>query len=175
MYQSGDLIVYGSTGVCRVEGTKQMQKVREPGTALYYILRPLFRNGVIYCPVDHPKVFIRPLISEEEARQLMAEAEFPERSVFCGQSPRELAEKERASLESHNCRTLLKLVCALRAKQKMQQAQHKRLGQTDERFLTRGEELLYGELSVALNITPEEVKQKLKAQIEAAEKEDYDA
>ena len=70
MFQAGELLVYGSTGVCRVEEITELDHtVRDRGRR-YYVLKPLWQDGVIYAPVDSEKVPMRPVISREEAEAL---------------------------------------------------------------------------------------------------------
>ena len=69
MYQIDDLIMYGSTGVCRVSDITE--QVFNDDDKIYYVLEPLYQSGVIYAPVDNEKVFMRPVISEEEAKRLI--------------------------------------------------------------------------------------------------------
>ena len=40
MFEQGEYIVYGSTGVCKVEKVTTMDMDGVPGDKLYYILRP---------------------------------------------------------------------------------------------------------------------------------------
>ena len=71
MFQPGELVVYGATGVCRVESIQQP----EPHSALQgktcYLLKPLYQDGVIYTPVENSKVSIRPVMTREEADALI--------------------------------------------------------------------------------------------------------
>ena len=71
MFQIGERIMYGSSGVCRVEA------IGKPDSASfadrdrdYYTLSPLYGEGVIYVPVDS-SVFMRPILSREEALELI--------------------------------------------------------------------------------------------------------
>ena len=60
MFQPGELLIYGSTGVCRVLSIDQRQDyvngVKQ--NRLYYQLKPLHQVGTIYTPVDNDKVVI---------------------------------------------------------------------------------------------------------------------
>lgn len=47
---------------------------------------------------------------------------------------------------------------SIRAKRRQLSDQNRRLGMVDERFLKQAEQLLYGELAVALRLSPEEVQ-----------------
>ena len=73
MFQPGELLVYGSTGVCQVLSIDQRQDyvngVKQ--SRLYYQLKPLYQGGVIYTPVDNDKVVMRPVISREDAETLI--------------------------------------------------------------------------------------------------------
>ena len=71
MFQLGELVVYGSTGVCRVEGFAGLDQPGEYRGKQYYQLKPLWQDGVIYAPVDSEKVPMRPVISREEAETII--------------------------------------------------------------------------------------------------------
>ena len=64
--------MYGNTGVCEVVDYTTPNLPGMPRGTKYYVLRPLFQSGTIYCPVEQPKVFMRPVMSREEAEELVA-------------------------------------------------------------------------------------------------------
>lgn len=70
MYQVGELIVYGGTGVCRVEAVETPQQRGPEAGRQYYLLKPLYQDGTIRIPVDS-KVFMRPVISRQETEALI--------------------------------------------------------------------------------------------------------
>ena len=69
MFQPGELVVYHTAGVCRVEAITKPNVSGADRNKEYYQLKPLQQDGVIYTPVDNPKVSIRPMISREEAER----------------------------------------------------------------------------------------------------------
>ena len=71
MFDIDDLIMYGNTGVCKVSDITTPEFAGADEDKLYYVLEPLYQSGVIYAPVDNEKVFMRPVISEDEARDLI--------------------------------------------------------------------------------------------------------
>lgn len=125
MFQPGELVIYGATGVCRVESIRQP----EPHSALQgktcYLLKPLYQDGVIYTPVENSKVSIRPVMTREEADALI------------DQIPTMQAE-----------------------------AQKRRLGMVDERYMKQAERLLYGELAAALEIPFDQVQSYIACRVE---------
>lgn len=71
MFQIGDKIVYGNTGVCTVEEITTVSMSGVDKNRLYYVLKPLYQDGIIRTPVDNDKVFMRPVISRQEAEALV--------------------------------------------------------------------------------------------------------
>lgn len=69
MFQPGSLIVYGSTGVCRVEDVGP-KKIMKDILKTCYTLTPLYSRETITVPVDSP-VIMREVISREQAEQLI--------------------------------------------------------------------------------------------------------
>ena len=144
MFQQGDLIVYGNTGVCRVEAVGHPKGISGiPEDKLYYTLAPLYSAGLIYAPLDTP-VLMRPVLTREAAEKLIAQ--IPSiREDDCGsRDPKFLSEHYRGFFESCSCEGLL---------------------QVDQRFMKRAEELLHGELAVALDIPAEEVADYISSQV----------
>ena len=80
MFNKGDKIVYGQTGVCIVEDIAQRELIKHV-KRLYYKLRPIYQqNNIIYAPAESDKVLIRPVISKDEADALIKK--MPEFAVF---------------------------------------------------------------------------------------------
>lgn len=153
MYNKGDKVFYGQTGVCVVEDvsektlTKNLKK-------LYYTLRPLYQqNNIIYAPVDSDKVFIRAIISKAESQRLIKTV--PE--VYKKALYKQTEEDYKSALESHSCDELLELAVKIYVKKQEVKKAKKKLGFIDEKYLHRAEELLFGELAAVLEIPIEEV------------------
>jgi len=163
MYKIGDLIVYGSDGVCRVEAIGAPEVSGAAKDRLYYTLAPIYRTGKIFTPVDG-KVFIRPVISREEAVCLVRCIPATEVEVCDTKNLRALSEHYQAALTSHDCADLVRLIKAVYLKRQSCAQSGKKLGQIDERYLKRAEDLLYGELAVALEVE----RDRFPAYIEAA-------
>ncbi len=157
MYQVDDLVVYGSAGVCRVV---EIREQAFPGTGekqLYYSLRPLYENGSVSVPVNSDKVFLRPVISREEAEKMIDTIPSVHAKAFHSKASRELTEHYESLLKSHDCHALLELTMSIYVKKKDLESRKKKFGSVDERFLKRAENLLFGELAAALQITKEQV------------------
>lgn len=151
MFQPGDLILYGRTGVCRVEGIEQ-----EKGQA-FYALSPLYQTCSIRTPVEG-KVFMRPILTKAEADALIDLIPTFSAEPVEGKALRELTETYQASIATHDVRDLVELTMSIYAKRQQAAREKKKFGAVDERFLKEGEELLFGELAASLDIPVEEVQ-----------------
>jgi CarD family transcriptional regulator len=173
-YQPGDLVVYGSAGVCRVETI--MEPDFEAGrhgfdrSRTYYVLIPFYRTEIIYVPTDNPKVFMRPIITREEAEQLIDSIpEITVKGVYAS-SLQELRNYYRAATSNYECSDLVELTMSIYAKKKDMQAQKKKIGQVDGDTMKKAEEMLFGELAVALGIDKEKVPEYIAKRVSKLKK-----
>ena len=168
MFQPGDLIVYGTTGVCRVEGVTRLNESGPDRNKEYYQLNPFHQDGVIYCPVDSTKAAIRPVISREEAEALINLIPTLKAEVYRAPSLQALAQHYQSAVRSRDCRGLVELMMSIYAKQQEAEAHNRRLGMLDERYMKQAERLLHGEFAVALGIPFEEVPVYIARRVRSA-------
>jgi len=155
LYQIGDLLVYGRTGVCRVDA------LNENAAQLYYQLHPLYQNCSISIPVGNTKVFMRPIVSAPEAEELISELPEMEAEPYYNRNLNQLREYYREKLDGYSCLSLALFVLSLYRKRREVQAAGKKFGAVDERFLKEAEDLLCGELAAALDTERDEVRRRL--------------
>ena len=165
MYRKGDYIVYGCEGVCRVEAVGPVEFKGTRRDVDYYTLVSVYQNGRIYVPVDSP-AYSRYVISRQEAEALIADIPNIPAEIFENSNPRMLGEHYQKFLKSNDCRELLKLIRSIYAKKLMLAEKGRRLGQMDERSFKQAEDKLHGELAVALDIPPDQVKKYILAVLE---------
>lgn len=167
MFQPGELLVYGSTGVCQVLSIDQRQEyvngVKQ--CRAYYQLKPLHQGGIIYTPVDNDKVSMRYVISRREAEALIDTIPTIKPPELRAATTQALTQYYQANLRKHSCQSLLELTMAIYEKRCRAEAQNRRLGMVDERYMKQAEQLLFGELSAALDIPYEEVRPYIAARL----------
>ena len=158
MYKIGDLIIYGGEGVCRVEaiGTPDVGGVSED--RIYYTLKPLYREGVVFTPVD-TCVHMRPVIGYDDAKLLIESIPDIRPRPCENSSIRLLSEHYDELLQTYKCIDLITLIRTVYNKALEASSRNKKLGQIDMRYLNRAEGMLHGELAVALNIPKESVRE----------------
>ena len=165
MFQIGEYIVYGSTGVCVVE---KIGSIDVPGMSkdrIYYTLRPCYeKKSTIFTPVDNTKVIMRHVISKEEALDLIDSIQQIECLAITDEKHRETEYK--ACFMKCDCRELIKMMNAIHIRKEERLAQGKKVTAKDDRYYHMAEDNLFGELAVALGIEKKQVKHFIRERIE---------
>lgn len=165
MYQIGDLIIYGSYGVCKVEAVGKPEIPGVDKDRIYYTLCPLYQNGKIFTPAD-TNVFMRPIITNTEVQQLIDIIPSIGEDVYDSSNLRLLEGYYQESIKTHDCMDLIKLIKTVYTKKVMTAGQGKKLSKIDERFMKIAEDLLYGEFAVVLGIEKENVKSYIEDRVQ---------
>ena len=167
MFQEGDLVVYGSSGVCRVVQIGALESRAADPNRQYYTLQPLFESERIYTPVDSG-VFMRPAMTKEGAQNLIRQIPEIDGDVCTERNPANLRIHYEASLQSHECRELIRMIKGIRRKTRETEKKGRKMGQVDQRYRKKAEGLLHGELAIALGIPREEVEDYIHSALEEA-------
>ena len=156
MFEKGEKIIYGKTGVCVVEDISE--RAVPGGKRLYYTLRPLYQSGnVIFAPADSDKIFMRPIITRQDAEKLIEDVPKIRESA--------LSEEFSEETEIRSCEELLQLAISIYERRKEARRMKRKLSFTYENRLHRAEQVLFGELAAVLEVEPESVRGLLFAAI----------
>lgn len=162
MFQKGEKIIYGQTGVCVVEDICEKAFIKNQSKT-YYVLKPLgIDNNVIYAPIQGGKVFMRRLITKPEAESLIDS--IPE---IVNSIPEVDFTKEEyiEKINNHSLEELVSLTAVIYAKKLSATRLKKRLHNVDEKYLKIGENLLFGELAAVLEIEFDKVQEYIENKI----------
>ena len=166
MFEKGSLLIYDTTGVCRVEDIGVPEGIPVSDTARqYYKLAPVHGTGTIYIPVD-TKVFMRPVISKEEAEELIRRIPEIEEDICDTHNQKALEDHYKASLNTHECEDMVQLIKTVFAKTKNLEQNGKKTGKTDQQYMKKAKSLLHEELSIALGISMDEVEEYIRKAVE---------
>lgn len=158
MYGIGTLVLYDRRGVYRVEGVGAPPVRGASGE--YYKLSAVFsRSGeIIYAPVNMA-ASMRPLIGRGEAAGYLERFSGLEPPVFRSGRAADLSAHYRDLLASHRVEDCLLLIKEVYVKQR--EMQKRQLGQADIQYLKLAEKLVCEEFAVALDTTPELIRERL--------------
>ncbi len=159
-FSIGELIIYGETGVCRVEDI--VEKEFAGSVRPCYKLCPLYQSCTIFSPADNENVYMRPILSCAEAESLIEGINTLNPEAYTTNSPRELSELYSKIIKRHDCTELVTLTLSIQKKKEKCIEQKKKLSAIDERFLKKAEDLLFGELAASLGIDKPSVREYIE-------------
>lgn len=168
MFEKDQLIMCGGHGVCRVVNitgnpVDRLDKVRK-----YYVLEPVFQKGsTVYTSVDNDKVVMRRIMNKEEAEKLAERVGQIETVWIQEEKGREQMYKD--AIRTYDCHSLVQIIKTLYLRKQDRLKEGKKVLSSDEQYLRKAEELLYGEMSLALSIPKEDVESYIKEAVHRQE------
>lgn len=164
MFEKGDYIIYGTEGVCEVMevGTLDSAVVKD---RIYYTLMPHYSKGSkIFTPADNTKVLMRPVLTQEEANELINDINDIGSLGITDEKKREFDYKD--AFRKCDCRELIKLIKSSYKHMQSRISEGKKVTSQDERYFNMAEESLYGELAIALRMDKDQVKDYIVQKME---------
>ena len=166
MYQVGDSIVYGKAGVCTITEITTIDSRWSEKDQLYYVLKPLYQDCVISAPVQNPRVCTRLTITKSEADRLIDTIPSITPKIYQSDRTQDVIRYYESYIETHDCADLLELTVSLRAKKDTAAETKGKFGSVDQKFMARAEDMLFGELAVALGIPKEDVQGYIESRLD---------
>ena len=145
MYLVGEYIVYGTSGVCKVEAVGSMQMSGVNKDKLYYTLAPLYSKELIE---QIPTIELL-WVADEKRRE----------DIY------------KTALRTCDCREWIKIIKTLSLRKMSRIAEGKKVTVSDGKYLHMAEERLYEELALALDMDKDEVVEYITEHVEQS-KED---
>lgn len=161
MYQSGECVIYGVHGVCRVVG-REKQRVNRMRIE-YLILEPLGHpESRFYLPAASETAMgkLRAVLSAEELTKLLESDEIRIYEWIPEENIRKQYYKELTG--SWDRVSILKMIYTLYRYRSEQFSAGKKFHQCDDNFLRDAEKMIASEISLVLDKTPEEARDYLR-------------
>lgn len=158
MYKIGDYVAHCKEGICEVVNVGKLNMSCSDREKEYYTLKPLYHmGGVLYTPVANERGQIRDVITAEEARLVVADMSNIEELQIEDEKKREDVYKKE--MLKNQCRSWIAVMKTSYLRKMRRISSGKKVINIDDKYLSIAEGFLYGELSVALAMTKEEVKE----------------
>ena len=155
MYQVDDYVVCGNKGPCVVESFGPLE-FNSSGN-LYYTLVPLSNLGSkIFIPIEKEENRMRPVLSKEEAMDLLNHIGMIEPIGITEEKRREEIYKE--NVNGGNCTNLLQMIKTLSLRIQKRKENGKKITAIDEKYFHIAEDRLYSELALSLGTEREKIK-----------------
>ena len=164
MFEKGQYIIYGIRGVCEVMDITTIDRPGGPQGKLYYVLRPYYhQDSKIVTQVDSDKTVIRPLLTREEALELIDRIQDVQEMEVTEDKQRE--ERYKEALKTCDCSVWVSMIKALYLRRKDRIEQGKKMTDLDERYFKTAEENLYSELALSLGMSRDEMVDYIKGRV----------
>lgn len=156
MFLIGEYIIYGANGVCKVVDITDQPIKGTRETRKYYVLEPVYmKDSTIYTPVDNEKVVMRRILKEDEARHLIDKiTEIPTIDIKEEKSRNQYYSD---SIKTYDCENLVSVVKTVYQRKQARTSHGKKVLSMDDTYLKKAEDLLYGEMAIALSIPKDTV------------------
>ncbi len=163
VFKINDLVMYGGSGVCVIEGIGVPNISGIDNTRQYYFLKPLYSQDSTICsPVDNNRVVMRKLITREETQKLIDQ--IPDMEAIWEENDKVREEKYLESLHAYSCYEWLRIIKTLNLRMEERMQHKKSVGEKDQRYMRMAEDLLYGELAISLDLPKDQVGAYLQSQ-----------
>lgn len=162
MFSAGQFVVYGSTGVCKIEDIRKESFAGQSRS--YYILKPAYsNNSTIYAPVGNSESKMKETISRQEINsliELMTDCD----SVWI-EDDNERKEKYTAIIKSGDHKRLVVMLKTLHLKQKEKVRIGRKFHSADEKIMKEGEKILFEEFALALELMPNDIPEYIRSRV----------
>ncbi len=158
MYQIGEVVSYGTTGVCTIEDIRMEALSRGSKKQEYYVLRPAaVPTCTTYVPTGNPQLAgrIRRLLSKEQIDEMIANSRGKKLEWI--EDTRQRADAYRQVVAEGISDRLLQLIASLYLEKQARSQAGKKFCATDEKLLASAERLVSEEFAYALQIPETEV------------------
>lgn len=157
MFKKGEYIICGNNGICQVEDITTLDIPGVDHKRMYYLLKPVFSSGsTVYKPTDSDESALRPALSKEQA-DLLIES-IPDIPTIPISDEKTLERTYKEYIHSNNCESLVQLIKTIYLRKQKRLLKGFKVTAIDSKYYKMAEDFLYGELSVALDIPRENMR-----------------
>ena len=157
MYEIGQAVSYGTSGICRFDGTISQKSGKK--IVLYYVLKPVYNQGsTVFVPMDNEALVarIRPVLSQEEVLDMIRGLRHAEEIRVEDESQR--LSCYRGILQTGDQRRILQVIKSLHLRQDRCLTAGRKFHAVDERLLKDAENVLHEEFAFVLGLPREQVR-----------------
>lgn len=157
MFQPGDYVICNSNGICQVQDITTLDIAGIDKKRKYYLLKPVFHSSsTVYIPIDTADTALRRAVSKPEADALIES--IPDIPLIPVADEKTLERTYKEYLHEGSCEALVKLIKTIYLRKEKRINKGCKITAVDSRYFKLAEEFLYSELSVALALEKDAVR-----------------
>ncbi|MBE6850108.1 MAG: hypothetical protein E7502_09470 [Ruminococcus sp.] len=160
--KAGEYVVYRNNGVCLVEAIVE-QSMDGVNSLEYYKLKPIAdANSTYYIPLTKADEKLRPLLTEEEIRNLLDALPISDDDTLWTDNRRERRERYTQIMRSNDQTATLRLISTLYFRKQKAEQKGRRFSVMDETAMKNAEAQLLQEIGFVLHLEEEDVRRFLE-------------
>lgn len=164
MFRSGDFVVYGAHGICRVAGFEN-QTVNRKKTE-FMILEPVSHpESKYYVPTQNPVALskVHAVLAKNELESLLISEDIRSGTLLREENMRK--QMYRDLISSGNRNEILKMICTLYRFREDQMSAGRKFHLCDENFLRDAERLMSSEIALVMGLAESDARDFLREQL----------
>lgn len=167
MFQKGDYVICGNNGICCVQDITTLNISGVDKKRKYYLLKPVFQSSsTVYVPLDAAGNSIRKAVSRQEADELIQS--IPAIPLIPLADEKTLERTYKEYMHEGSCEAWIRLIKTIYLRKEKRIMKGCKVTAVDSRYFKLAEDFLYGELSIALGISRDEVRSYIADSIDEA-------
>lgn len=165
MYKKGQYVICGVNGICQIEDITTLDLDGVDKNKKFYLLKPVFSNGsTVYKPTDSDEKTLRLALNKKEAENLISS--IPSIDTIAIADEKTLEKTYKDLIHSCDPKALVSLIKTIHLRKEKRLLKGFKVTALDSRYFKQAEDFLYGELSVALDIPKNEVRDYITSHCE---------
>lgn len=168
MFKQGDLVFYGTDGICKIGEITTVDFSGVDKDRLFYVLYPQNSGGKIFIPVDTGSSKLRKLMSRDKAMELISKIKDLEPLQI--EDEKKPDETYKKALQTYDNQELLKMIKCIYLRKKKRLDKGLKVTAVDEKYMHMAENMIYQEIGMALEIPKDQVLDYITNHIEADNK-----
>ena len=166
MFKTHDKVLYGSNGICVVEG--KISREFKGENIEYYVLKPIESiTSTVFVPINNKELVgrIKKLLTEKEIEEMIQE--LPEENFEWINHDNTRRDKFKSIIKSGNRNDIMVLIRTLYTKQLELKEAGKKMHAVDVGLLKDAQKILHDEMAYVLDIESDEVASYILSQVES--------
>lgn len=165
MFSIGQNVICGNKGVCTIEDITTLDISGVDKAKKYYILKPKYiSSSTVYVPVDSAMTSMRTVLTKEEADELIRS--IPRIPVIEIENEKLLEQNYKSCMKTNCCDEWVKLIKTIYERRQRRIQLGRKETAIDSKYFKIAEDVLYGELAVALEMEKSQVGQYIVSQLQ---------
>lgn len=165
MFEIGSFVVYGNTGICKIEEITTLDMPGMDNGKMYYVMTAIYGNcSKCFVPVDNTKVILREVINKDRAEEIIDNINNIPNISIDNDKLRE--EKYKELMKQCDCQSFITIIQTVIARKKERLDQGKKLTATDERYYRMAMQYLCSELAFVLGVSPIEIEERINSKLQ---------